>query len=322
MAHGFLQAGVRGVRAASDGRRRRHDVRGQRVRDGRRRRQRRRISWGCCGVRRGPGRARHGDPLRRRRQSPARPAHCQPRCSTALDGFLLRLVSQAASRRNLTVVLPERRLAAAMRRLHEAVLVSREAERDASWPVVPSLHLLGPRSHGQPVESLRGRLRLRAGRLRRSRASAATPSEWPARRRCRRFLDGDAVPAEPAALASRGVNVVIGTTAGRRTKRRCRADPASGRIGVVAAPNFALGVNVFHGARREGGGAAGAARLSAPGFTRRITRPKRDAPSGTALALKAAFERAGYQRPMDMASTRAGRYPARTRSASTRRRKR
>ncbi len=37
----------------------------------------------------------------------------------ALDGFPLRMVSQAGSRRNLTVVLPQAHLAAAMARLHE-----------------------------------------------------------------------------------------------------------------------------------------------------------------------------------------------------------
>jgi aspartokinase len=41
------------------------------------------------------------------------------RVVTALDGFLLRLVSQAASRRNLTVVLAQSDVAAAMRRLHD-----------------------------------------------------------------------------------------------------------------------------------------------------------------------------------------------------------
>jgi aspartate kinase len=41
------------------------------------------------------------------------------RVVTALDGFLLRLVSQAASRRNLTVVLGQGDVAAAMRRLHD-----------------------------------------------------------------------------------------------------------------------------------------------------------------------------------------------------------
>ncbi len=40
----------------------------------------------------------------------------------ALDGIPLRMVSQAGSRRNLTVVLPQRTCTAAMTRLHDALL--------------------------------------------------------------------------------------------------------------------------------------------------------------------------------------------------------
>ena len=36
---------------------------------------------------------------------------------------------------------------------------------------------------------------------------------------------------------------------------------------------------------------------------------KKDAPSGTALALKAGMVRAGYDRPIDVSSTRAGSVP-------------
>ena len=36
---------------------------------------------------------------------------------------------------------------------------------------------------------------------------------------------------------------------------------------------------------------------------------KKDAPSGTALMLRGAMQRAGFSRPIDMASTRAGSIP-------------
>ena len=42
----------------------------------------------------------------------------------ALEGFSLRMLSQAASRRNLTLVLPEADLANAMTRLHDEFFVS------------------------------------------------------------------------------------------------------------------------------------------------------------------------------------------------------
>jgi aspartokinase len=46
------------------------------------------------------------------------------RVLASLEGFPLRMVSQAASRRNLTVVLHERDLARAMTRLHEQWFVA------------------------------------------------------------------------------------------------------------------------------------------------------------------------------------------------------
>ena len=86
-----------------------------------------------------------------------------------------------------------------------------------------------------------------------------------------------AVPANLRALAARGINVVIGTTgwqARRGASARAIAERAG--IGVLAAANFSLGMNVFRlvveeAARRF----ARAAPTSARGFTKRITRPRR-----------------------------------------------
>jgi aspartate kinase len=47
----------------------------------------------------------------------------------ALTGFPLRMVSQAASRRNVTIVLPEAHLAAAMRHLHRELFAAAEPVR-------------------------------------------------------------------------------------------------------------------------------------------------------------------------------------------------
>jgi aspartate kinase len=70
-----------------------------------------------------------GDNLRR-------DARIATRVLGALDGFPLRLVSQAASRRNLTVVLGRDDLTAAMTRLHEEFFTTRRSRTvpsGASW---------------------------------------------------------------------------------------------------------------------------------------------------------------------------------------------
>jgi 4-hydroxy-tetrahydrodipicolinate reductase len=80
-------------------------------------------------------------------------------------------------------------------------------------------------------------------------------------------------------------------------------------IGVLAAANFSLGMNIFQLVVEE------AARRFAnqPSFDAWIHElhhsAKKDAPSGTALQLKASLERAGYQRRVDMTSARVGYIP-------------
>ena len=141
------------------------------------------------------------------------------------------------------------------------------------------------------------------------RVRSERPSDWPDADVAVDFSTADAVPLNLPRLASRGVNAVIGTTAWQAHEAAMRSDAAIGRIGVIAAPNFALGVNVFIALAEK------AAALMAPhdSFGAWIHEAhhatKRDKPSGTALALKAAFDRAGYDRAVDITSTRAGSIP-------------
>jgi len=80
-------------------------------------------------------------------------------------------------------------------------------------------------------------------------------------------------------------------------------------IGLVAAPNFSLGVAIFQNLAQE------AAKRFAPhpDFGAWIYEihhsAKKDAPSGTALALEQAMKDAGYTNRIDMASSRAGATP-------------
>jgi 4-hydroxy-tetrahydrodipicolinate reductase len=123
------------------------------------------------------------------------------------------------------------------------------------------------------------------------------------------FSVPDAVPVNLPQLAARGINVVIGTTGWHAHEPALRDVAARAGIGVLAAANFSLGMNLFELVVEE------AARRFAPhaDFGAWIHEAhhalKKDVPSGTALALKRAMERAGYARPIDVSSTRAGSIP-------------
>lgn len=136
---------------------------------------------------------------------------------------------------------------------------------------------------------------------------AARPDEWPAADVAIDFSSADAVRENLPRLASRGTNLVIGTTGWGEHEAFVR-NALSG-VGVVAAANFALGVNVFLALASR----AGELLAPAPQFGAWIHEAhhaaKKDAPSGTALAVQSAVVGSGYARPIDMSSTRAGFIP-------------
>ncbi len=123
------------------------------------------------------------------------------------------------------------------------------------------------------------------------------------------FTLADAVVANLPQLAARKINVVIGTTGWQAYEADLKQTAAAAGIGVLAASNFSLGMNVFQLAVEE------ASRHLAhhPEFGAWIHEShhilKKDAPSGTALTLKAGMEGAGFARPIDVSSTRAGSVP-------------
>jgi 4-hydroxy-tetrahydrodipicolinate reductase len=123
------------------------------------------------------------------------------------------------------------------------------------------------------------------------------------------FSTPEAVVANVPALARRGINVVVGTTGWSAHEAAVRAAVEQAGTGVVAASNFSTGVVLFEAI------VAQSARLFAaqPDFGAWLHEAhhaaKKDAPSGTALTLKRAMEAAGYTRPIDMSSTRAGHIP-------------
>lgn len=132
---------------------------------------------------------------------------------------------------------------------------------------------------------------------------------WPAADVAIDFSTADAVAANVAKLAATRTHVVIGTTGWAKEEAAVRAQAAAAGIGVVASANFSIGVNVFQFVVEEA-----ARRMASLGdyeswIWEAHHSAKKDAPSGTALLLRDAMVGAGYARPIDMSSTRAGKIP-------------
>jgi 4-hydroxy-tetrahydrodipicolinate reductase len=133
--------------------------------------------------------------------------------------------------------------------------------------------------------------------------------EWAAADVAIDFSTPDALLANFSQYVSRRMAAVIGTTGWNAHVDRLRAEAARAGIGVVASGNFSIGVNVFQLIVAEA-----ARRMSAqPQFGAWIHEihhaAKRDAPSGTALLLRDAMLAAGFDRPIDLSSARAGMIP-------------
>lgn len=105
------------------------------------------------------------------------------------------------------------------------------------------------------------------------------------------------------------MNVVIGTTGWGEHAARLRAEAAQAGLGIVASANFSIGVNIFQHVVAE------TARMmkAQPQYGAWIHEihhgAKRDAPSGTAILLKDAMASAGFERGIDVSSSRAGSVP-------------
>lgn len=123
------------------------------------------------------------------------------------------------------------------------------------------------------------------------------------------FSLADTVPATMRALAAYGVSVVEGTTGWSAHEAEMRVVVERAGIGAVVAANFSLGANLLEALSGEL-----ARRMQArPAYGAWVHEmhhvKKRDAPSGTALAIVSAMRRAGYDPPIDVSSTRAGSIP-------------
>ena len=123
------------------------------------------------------------------------------------------------------------------------------------------------------------------------------------------FTTADALPHNFPRYLQMRMPVVIGTTGWHEHAARLREQAESAGLGVVASANFSIGVNLFSMMVAE------ASRLMRdhPQFGAWIHEQhhaaKRDAPSGTALQLRDTMQREGFDRPIDIAATRAGFIP-------------
>jgi len=123
------------------------------------------------------------------------------------------------------------------------------------------------------------------------------------------FTTARALLANFPQYVQRRMNLVIGTTGWGEHTDKLRADAAQAGLGVVASANFSIGVNIFQHVVAE------TARMmqAQPQYGAWVHEihhsAKRDAPSGTAIQLRDAMKAAGFERTIDMSSSRAGMIP-------------
>ena len=123
------------------------------------------------------------------------------------------------------------------------------------------------------------------------------------------FSSPDAVMTNVPVLAKRRINVVVGTTGWGAQEPSLRKIVDEAGIGIVAAPNFSTGVVIFEAVVAQAATLLGPQPEFSAFLHEAHHQAKKDAPSGTALSLKRAMEQAGFPRPVDVSSTRAGYIP-------------
>jgi 4-hydroxy-tetrahydrodipicolinate reductase len=123
------------------------------------------------------------------------------------------------------------------------------------------------------------------------------------------FSNGEVAAENVVRLAQAGINAVVGTTGWLEQLPCVRKAVERAGTGVVWAPNFSVGIFVFTQIVTQ------AAQLLANeadygSWAWEIHHAaKKDAPSGTLLALAARMKESGYARPIDLSSSRAGSHP-------------
>ena len=123
------------------------------------------------------------------------------------------------------------------------------------------------------------------------------------------FSTADALRANFERYIERRMPVVIGTTGWSAYEADLRVQAERAGLGIVAAANFSIGVNLFQLIAAEAARLFQNQELYGAWIHEAHHATKRDAPSGTALMLRDTMAAASYRRPIDMSSTRAGTIP-------------
>ena len=123
------------------------------------------------------------------------------------------------------------------------------------------------------------------------------------------FSTADALLANFPRYVELRVPVVIGTTGWNQQVENLRAEAAKARLGVVASANFSIGVNIFQLVASQAARLMREQEQYGAWIHEAHHATKRDAPSGTALLLRDAMIQAGFNRAIDVSSTRAGTIP-------------
>jgi 4-hydroxy-tetrahydrodipicolinate reductase len=123
------------------------------------------------------------------------------------------------------------------------------------------------------------------------------------------FTTPEAVCQNLPRYAALGLNAVIGTTGWNAQRPAMREIVEESKMGIVVAANFSIGAVLFENVAAYAAALVG----SHPEFGAYLHEihhdKKLDAPSGTALAIKAAIEAAGFPRNVDVSSSRVGFVP-------------
>ena len=131
------------------------------------------------------------------------------------------------------------------------------------------------------------------------------------------FSTADALRANFARYVERKLPAVIGTTGWSAHEADLRAQAERAGLGVVAAANFSIGVNLFQLIVAEAARLFQAQEQYGAWIHEAHHATKRDAPSGTALMLRDTMTGASYRRPIECHRPERARFPACTPSDST-----
>jgi len=126
---------------------------------------------------------------------------------------------------------------------------------------------------------------------------------------CVDFTTPEAVVENVHRVAALGVNLVVGTTGWQKHQNEVRKVIEQAGVGMVYAPNFSIGVNLFYRLARAAAEIFAPFPMYDPFLTESHHKLKKDAPSGTALEISRQIQPYFADRDIPLASVRAGYIP-------------